>query len=1192
MEGVSSGRGPFGDSGSAGDSGSSGDVGSFAGEPFGEDDDPELTAAAEELATGLLTDALASRTRKDRRQARLVARMLEDPGALEFVLALTDEVMRVRDDRRAAEILGSLAGGGLPDRFLGPVDRALLRSGVAVSRRVPSVVMPLLRARVRSELAPFVVDSEPKVLARHLARRRAEGARVNVNLLGEAVLGESEAGARAAAVIGLLQRPDVDCVSVKVSSVCAQLNMAAFGAEVERVADRLRPIYEAAISASPPKMVNLDMEQYRDLDLTVAVFRRVMDEPRYAGLDAGIVLQAYIPESLRAFDELISWARTRHRSKGGAIKVRIVKGANLAMEVVEAELAGWPPAPLATKAEVDAHYKRLLDRAFRPENAGALRIGAASHNLLELSWALTLAERRGLLSMLELEMLEGMAPAQAAAVRERAGDLLLYTPVAGRRDVESSIAYLVRRFDENTGPENFLRHQFSLAPGSAQWAAEVARFRRSVADRRLPPTLSRRADPANRRDLRAGERPADPPPSHNEPDTDLAVGSNRTWASDLMRPLEELGITVVPAMVAGRTIADLPLVEGRDPSDPSSVAYRWCDAGPDLVDVAVSAAGVAGQRWRETPADVRRRTLHAAGDAFAAERGRLIAIMARDAGKIFAEADTEVSEAVDFARYYAAGLGTLVDRERAGADFEPYSTVLVIPPWNFPLAIPAGGTLAALAAGAAVILKPAPESVATAWALAEACWRAGVPRDVLQFFPCLDGDASRGLVCHEGVDAVILTGSWDTARMFSGWRPDLHLHAETSGKNALVVTGSADLELAVVDLVRSAFGHSGQKCSAASLAILEASVYDDPRFMRQLADAVRTLRPGPAWDLRTTLGPVIRPPSGPLLDALTRLDPGETWLVAPRQVGGNPNLWSPGVKLGVQPGSTFHMTECFGPVLGVMRAADLEEAIYWQNQVPYGLTAGIAALDPSEISYWRERAQAGNLYVNRHTTGAVVGRQPFGGWKRSVVGPGTKTGGPNYVPSLGRWRAKSADDAGSFAAKVAEACRGELAPADAAGLAAEANTLRHLPLPSVLLRVGVGVGGEDVARAVAVGRALGLALEVSAAAPADELRPATFETDAQLSARVARRRPDKVRVLGQVSDELRLAVLDAGIWLDDIPLSTDPLAEALRWVREQTVTETMHRHGDLTARRASLRPGIPPGFQGLVRVGGPPSSRR
>jgi RHH-type proline utilization regulon transcriptional repressor/proline dehydrogenase/delta 1-pyrroline-5-carboxylate dehydrogenase len=1180
MEGVSSGTG------ASGDSGSFADDGSFGGGPFGDDDDAELMAGAEKLATSLLADSLARRTRKERRQARLVAGMLEDPSALGFVLALTDEVMRVRDDRRAAEILGSLAGEGLPDRFLGPIDRELLKTGVAVSRRIPAVVMPLLRARVRSELAPFVVDSEPKALARHLASRRAEGARVNVNLLGEAVLGESEAEARAAAVIGLLQRPDVDCVSVKVSSVCAQLNMAAFGAEVERVADRLRPIYEAAISASPPKMVNLDMEQYRDLDLTVAVFRRVMDEPRFARLDAGIVLQAYIPESLQAFDELISWSRTRHRSKGGAIKVRIVKGANLAMELVEAELAGWPPAPLPTKAEVDAHYKRLLDRALRPENAGALRIGAASHNLLELSWALTLAERRSLLGMLELEMLEGMAPAQAAAVRERAGDLLLYTPVAGRSDVESSIAYLVRRFDENTGPENFLRHQFSLAPGSAQWAAEVDRFRRSVADRRLPPTASRRADPAERRDMPSGEWPAAPPPAHNEPDTDLAVAANRAWASGLMRPLDELGVTVVPAVVAGRTIADLPLVEGRDPSDPSAVAYRWCDAGADLVDVAVTAAAVAGRRWRETPADVRRRTLHAAGDALAAERGRLVAIMARDAGKIFAEADTEVSEAVDFARYYAAGLGSLVDRERAGAHFEPYSTVLVIPPWNFPLAIPAGGTLAALAAGAAVILKPAPESVATAWALAEACWRAGVPRDLLQFFPCLDGDASRRLVCHDGVDAVILTGSWDTARMFSGWRPGLHLHAETSGKNALVVTASADLELAVVDLVRSAFGHSGQKCSAASLAILEASVYDDARFMRQLADAVRTLRPGPAWDRRTTLGPVIRPPSGPLLDALTRLDPGESWLVTAGQVGGNPNLWSPGVKLGVRPGSTFHMTECFGPVLGIMRAADLEEAIYWQNQVPYGLTAGIAALDPSEISCWRERAQAGNLYVNRHTTGAVVGRQPFGGWKRSVVGPGTKTGGPNYVPSLGRWRSSTVRDARSFAAAVYQACHGELAPADAAGLAAEANTLRHLPLSSVLLRVGIGADSEDVARAVAVGRALGVTLEVSASPPSDEIRPATLETDAQLSARVVRRPPDKVRVLGHVPDELRLAVLDAGIWLDDIPLSTDPLAEALRWVREQTVTETMHRHGDLTGRRPSLREGAPAGFRLPARVEG------
>ena len=271
-----------------------------------------------------------------------------------------------------------------------------------------------------------------------------------------------------------------------------------------------------------------------------------------------------------------------------------------------------------------------------------------------------------------------------------------------------------------------------------------------------------------------------------------------------MAPLHDLGIDVVPAVVDGMTVDELPLVDGLDPSIPGSVSYRWCDSSTRLVDLAVAAAGLAGRSWRETPRPERASILRRAGDVIASERAA-ITVMARDGGKTFPEADAEVSEAADFARYYADGIDSIAERARGGCTFEPYSTVVVVPPWNFPLAIPAGGVLAALAAGAAVILKPAPETVATSWELARSCWRAGVPREVLQFVPCLDGAASRRLICHEGVDAVILTGSWETARMFSEWRPGLRLHAETSGKNAIVVTASADLELTVVDLVRSAF---------------------------------------------------------------------------------------------------------------------------------------------------------------------------------------------------------------------------------------------------------------------------------------------------------------------------------------------------------------------------------------------------
>jgi RHH-type transcriptional regulator, proline utilization regulon repressor / proline dehydrogenase / delta 1-pyrroline-5-carboxylate dehydrogenase len=1132
--------------------------------------DAVLIERAESLAAGLLDDAIRRRSRRERVQGRRIARMLDDPQGLEFIVALTDEVLRIRDPRRAARHLRSLVAGTRAG-FLGPFDRLALRVGAMVASVLPTVVMPLVNARVRAELSGFVIAAEPKPLAAHIARRRAEGIRLNLNVLGEAVLGEAEAEARLEAVLALLERPDVDYVSVKVSSVCSQLNIAAFDAEVDRVASRVRRLYDAALAARPYKFVNLDMEEYRDLHLTVAVFRRLLDEERYADLDAGIVLQAYIPDSLAVLTDLVAWARERHRRGGAAIKVRIVKGANLAMERVEAELAGWPQAPFATKAEVDANYKRMLDVALDPANAGALRVGVATHNLFEAAWALTVGRDRGVGEMIEMEMLEGMAPALAAAVRAEAGGLLLYAPIARRSDSESVIAYLVRRFDENTGPENFLRHQFSLAGGSPTWISERDRFRAAVADRHAPAVHTRRTQ----------DRTLPPHPGSvrfaNEPDTDLALAANREWLTQWLRPLPELGIDIVPAVVAGAAAATTGALEdGHDPAEPDVVAYRWVRSDVALVERAVAAAGPAGERWRALGPAARRDALRDVASSLASSRGRLIGVMSRDGGKTVGEADPEVSEAIDFARYYAEGAMRIAEVEGEGARFSPFGTVVVVPPWNFPLAIPAGGVLAALAAGNAVIFKPAPEAVAVAWALAEACWDAGIPRDLLQFVPCADDDAGQRLVTHPDVDAVILTGSWDTARMFLGWRPDLRLHAETSGKNAIVITAAADLDNAVADLVRSAFGHAGQKCSAASLAIVEASVYDDPAFRRQLADAVATLRPGPGWDVSTTMGPLIRPPEGPLDDALHHLGEGETWLVEPHQVGDNAQLWSPGVKLGVRPGSSFHLTECFGPVLGVMRADDLSVAIAWQNQPAYGLTAGLHSLDPAEIRQWRAAVAAGNLYVNRHITGAIVRRQPFGGWKRSVVGPGHKAGGPNYVASLGTWQADFAGSAEEFGAQVATAWRRDLGPTDRSALVAEADVFRYRPLGKVLLRAGGDVADADVARALAAAAALGVEVTLSTTEPRTELarsaRPSavTVEDEATVAARLRTVAAfDKIRFLGTVDDALRLAAHDAGLWVDDLAVVAQPDLEALRWLHEQALSETRHRHGDLSARLAA-----------------------
>jgi RHH-type proline utilization regulon transcriptional repressor/proline dehydrogenase/delta 1-pyrroline-5-carboxylate dehydrogenase len=441
-----------------------------------------------------------------------------------------------------------------------------------------------------------------------------------------------------------------------------------------------------------------------------------------------------------------------------------------------------------------------------------------------------------------------------------------------------------------------------------------------------------------------------------------------------------------------------------------------------------------------------------------------------------------------------------------------------------------------------------------------------VPDDVLQFVPTDDDDAGRRLITHPDVAAVILTGALETARMFLSWRPDLRLHAETSGKNSIVISASADIDEAVADLVASAFGHAGQKCSAASLAIVEAALYDDPRFLERVRDAAATLRVGRASDLSTDVGPLIEPPSPKLERALTTLEPGERWLLEPTCRSHDRRLWSPGIRVDVCPGSWFARTECFGPVLGVVRADDLDHALAIQNDVDFGLTAGLHSLDPADIEYWVDRVEAGNLYVNRGITGAIVQRQPFGGWKRSSVGPTAKAGGPNYVATLHRFiddeRIRIDAIEPRFESWWASAGSVEHDPT---GLTVERNVFRSRPLPGgVAVRFGERATDRQRHLIGAAARVTGARLVVS---------ESTGETAAAFAGRLNGLGVDRYRAVGDVLDrEIVERCHELGIGVDDADPVSAPEIELPRWRREQAVSVTMHRHGRVDRAR-STQPG-------------------
>ena len=941
----------------------------------------------------------------------------------------------------------------------------------------------------------------------------------------------------------------------------------------------LQKLYRAAASAAVPKLVNLDMEEHRDLDLTVESFTRCLSLPEFSGLRAGIALQAYLPDTHQALERLLGFAEERVKAGGAPLRVRLVKGANLAMEKTAAELACWPQPTYQTKAQTDASYKALLVRMLEAASVGVVEVGVASHNLFDVAFALVLSQALGVTA--DIEMLAGMADDQAAAVAERTSRVLLYTPVVARRDFRNALAYLARRLDENATPDGYLHHGLELVPGSTAWQTEAERFADAVRarhhvrteraqrqDRTVEaaggrllegpgPETDSEARPASRETVPGTSAPSGVAFA-NEPATDLTVPANRQWAAAALARPGSQG----PTPVSSET----------------------------LVQTAVEAARSAAGGWDALGGAKRGELLTSAADVMARGRGDALAVMASEAGKTVEEADPEISEGIDYARWYGSGTGSF---ERLLADVdgelesEPLGAVVVAPPWNFPYAIPAGGALAALAAGNTVVLKPAPEARATAALLVGQLHEAGIGDNVLQLLPLEDGPAGRSLVAHPDLGGVVLTGSYETARLFLEWAPRRRVLAETSGKNSIIVSATADVDQAVRDVVTSAFGHAGQKCSAASLAIVVAPVYDKSPFLRQLADAVKSLRTGPATSPATQVGPVVGPFTKSLEQALTRLSPWESWLVEPAcldvQVtgeGAGGRLWSPGVRVGVRPGSWAHTTEWFGPVLGVMRAATFEEALAWQNAVPYGLTAGLSSLDPVEHRRWADAVEAGNLYVNRSTTGAVVGRQPFGGWKRSSVGPTAKAGGPNYLIGLRRWRDASPTGPEQAVASYRRWWERHFGRAtELAGLASESNELRYRPfLPGVIVRAGEGVADDELRKAVELsgltgtpvsfsfprarpgfGRGTGVAVECGV----------VVESGESFAASLGRRRGSggRLRLLGEVEDVVVEAGAEAGLSLLDEPVCSCGRVELPRWLREQVLTRSLHRYGNIVYSR-------------------------
>lgn len=1162
-------------------------------------------------------------------QAQML-RLLTNPIDKVIMVRMIDQSFRSADARRVADQINHLLRTyGVPD-FFSNSDRLLMRLFLGVGRHFPHVSVPKVIGKMREDSSRSVIPGEKEVLYGHLAKRKSQGVTININNLGEAVLGEEECRLRLGKYLTDLKDPAIQYVSVKISTIYSQIKSLAFEHTVGVLMDRLSQLFRVAQKnkfvrndgSSVAKFVNLDMEEYRDLEITLEAFIRTLDLEEFKNHSAGIVLQAYLPDSYEVQKQLTAWAQKRVAGGGAPIKLRIVKGANMEMELLESALHNWPVAPYDNKLEVDANYKRMVEYGMEPERIRAVHLGIASHNLFEQAYAYTLARHKKVTEYFSFEMLEGMADHVRRALQEAGEELVLYAPVATMENFISAIGYLVRRLDENTAEENFMRYAPGLKTNSREWQLLQDSFIASWNYREEAGTTPHRIQ--NRLTEVFPEKTGTFYKREfvNEADTDWSLSGNRKWAEEIRRKWKKSAGDApisVPVVIGGKE-----LFEGKKTGDcidacqiPEQVCVaRYAMANDEDAANAVAVAKADPDGWRTLSLEERHRILSRVAMELRLARGDLIGAAAANTGKVFTEADVEVSEAIDFAEFYPYSVQTYEALKNIQCHGKGVG--LVIPPWNFPIAIPCGGILASLSAGNTVIFKPASAAVLVAWELVQCFWRAGVPKSALQFVPCSGATTGVKLTTHPDVDFIILTGGTDTGLSILRERHDVFLAAETGGKNATIVTAMSDRDQAIKNVIHSAFSNSGQKCSATSLLILEKEVYEDEKFKRQLVDAARSWDVGSAWDFKNNMGPLIQPPRGDLQNALTRLEPGESWALKPQNIDNNPYLWTPGIKWGVKPGSYTHMTEFFGPVLGVMCAKNLDEAIELANQTGYGLTSGLESLDKREQERWKAGVKAGNLYINRGTTGAIVLRQPFGGMGKSALGAGIKVGGPNYVaqfmsfeetgfPAIGaidkengllslvqEWRQKLVwgqfPEYAEDMEKIIRAVQSQLyhseeeflRPKDYFLLRGQDNIVRYLPVGTVVVRIHEADSLFDVVTRIAAVRISGCNLVISlpkglsnsvtkflASRAGEKLlrhTPLTWHTDSDLIAMVPRVQRIRYAAPGRVPAEVSRAAAKTGFYIARAKVVMEGRIELLQYFREQSISDSYHRYGNLGER--------------------------
>lgn len=846
---------------------------------------------------------------------------------------------------------------------------------------------------VESLAYKYIAGENIKEVIKSVERLRREKMAFTIDLLGEAVITEIEAQSYLERYIELIQTlseqakkwskvPEIDeadgealpkvQVSVKLTAFYSQFDPIDPEGSKAKVCDRLRLLLRKAKELGAA--IHFDMEQYEYKDITLSILKELLLEEEFRNRrDIGVTLQGYLRDSYQDLESLIAWAKQR----GTPVTVRIVKGAYWDQETIKSLQQHWEQPVFDQKAATDLNFERMTELLL--SNYQYLDAAIASHNVRSQAKAIAIAESLNIPRRnFEMQVLYGMGDSLAKALVKKGHRVRVYTPYG---KLLPGMAYLIRRLLENTANSSFLRQSLEDKP---------------IEELIAPPVVI----PKESEEVHSAFNPA--------ADTDYSDNHLREKAQQALTQVKaSLGKTYLP-LIAGEYVNTTTLIDSVNPSKPSEIVGKIGLIDVEQAETALQSAVKAFPDWAKTPASTRAQILRKAAQIMESRRYELTAWICLEVGKVLQQADAEVSEAIDFCNYYAAEMERLdqgYNYDVAGENnryiYQPRGIALVISPWNFPIAIATGMTVASLVTGNCTLLKPAENSTVIAAKIVEILIEAGIPAGVLQFIPGKGSQVGAYLVKHPQVHLIAFTGSQEVGcRIYAeaailqpGQKHLKRVIAEMGGKNAIIVDESADLDQAVAGVVKSAFGYTGQKCSACSRVIVLETVYE--AFKERVIEATRSLNVGPADHPSTQVGPVVDAVARDRIREYIAKGKTEGQLVLEMPSPEEGYFVGPTIFSEVDPNATIAQEEIFGPVLALIKVKDFNQALEVANGTNYALTGGLYSRTPEHIERASAEFAVGNLYINRNITGAIVARQPFGGFKLSGVG--SKAGGPDYL---------------------------------------------------------------------------------------------------------------------------------------------------------------------------------------------------